>query len=123
MEYLQSHKIEGLLEGIVNDVLVEQPANPFQAMAERLEAKARKTVAKPAAAPAAPAQGAANAITKKVASAAALEGRSNFDSAAAEAKLVAALEAGPVADSMVFASANVPHSPPNALSWPPNPPH
>eukprot|EP01047_Picozoa_sp_COSAG01_P080323 COSAG01_NODE_15568_length_1322_cov_2748.682747_3_plen_38_part_01 len=38
MEYLQNHKIEGVLEGIVNDVLAEQPANPFQAMAERLEA-------------------------------------------------------------------------------------
>eukprot|EP01047_Picozoa_sp_COSAG01_P143299 COSAG01_NODE_74834_length_199_cov_1222.400000_1_plen_27_part_01 len=27
MEYLQNHKIEGVLEGIVNDVLAEQPAN------------------------------------------------------------------------------------------------
>jgi hypothetical protein len=103
MEYLQNHKIEGVLEGIVNDVLAEQPANPFQAMAERLEAKARTTVAKPKAAAAA-AAGAAGTKPKTVSSA---KGDSEFDSAAVEAKLVAALEAGPVADSMIFADANV----------------
>eukprot|EP01043_Picozoa_sp_COSAG02_P026708 COSAG02_NODE_1546_length_11977_cov_3.458586_7_plen_107_part_00 len=106
MEYLQNHKIEGVLEGIVNDVLAEQPANPFQAMAERLEAKARTTVAKPKAAAAAGAA-AAGAKPKTVSTAAAPKGDSEFDSAAAEAKLVAALEAGPVADSMIFADANV----------------
>eukprot|EP01047_Picozoa_sp_COSAG01_P001439 COSAG01_NODE_33_length_35013_cov_86.824144_2_plen_107_part_00 len=106
MEYLQNHKIEGVLEGIVNDVLAEQPANPFQAMAERLEAKARTTVAKPkaAAAAGAAAAGAAGTKPKTVSSA---KGDSEFDSAAVEAKLVAALEAGPVADSMIFADANV----------------
>ena len=39
-EYLAKHGLEGVLEGIVNDVLAEQPQNPFQAMAERLAAAA-----------------------------------------------------------------------------------
>ena len=40
MEYLQNHRIEGVLETIVNDVLADQPQNPFQVMAERLAAAA-----------------------------------------------------------------------------------
>jgi hypothetical protein len=40
MEYLQAHNLEGVLETIVNDVLSEQPANPLQAMSDRLAAAA-----------------------------------------------------------------------------------
>jgi hypothetical protein len=79
----------------VNDVLAEQPENPFQAMAERLAAAAEaKTGKKVGGGAAKAAPGAAAAVA------------GGDDDDAAEAALVAALKAGPVADSFVFVAAN-----------------
>jgi len=91
--YLKDHGIEGVLEGIVNDVLAQQPQNPFQAMAERLAAAAKSKgggSGAPAPSPApAPAPAAA-------------AGGDDYDAAAE--RLCAALGAGGVADSLAYAA-------------------
>ena len=80
-----------MLEGIVNDVLAEQPQNPFQAMAERLAAAAKaKTGRDVGAAKAAPAPAPAPAGAPD----------------GADAALMDALASASVPDSIEFAAAH-----------------
>lgn len=97
MEYLQNHRIEGVLETIVNDVLADQPQNPFQVMAERLAAAAGGSKGGTAA---------PKALAKQARKAAHAPdaGDSLVDVAALSAALLSALEAGPVADSQAYAA-------------------
>jgi phenylalanyl-tRNA synthetase alpha chain len=100
-EYLAKHGLEGVLEGIVNDVLSEQPQNPFQAMAERLAAAAKAKTGKDVGG-----GGGAKAAAPAAAAAAADAG----DADAVEAALVEALASGTVPDSIAFAAAQgLPH--------------
>ncbi len=88
-EYLAKHGLEGVLEGIVNDVLAEQPQNPFQAMAERLAAAAKAKTGKDVGTAAKPAQAAAPAPAGE----------------GVEAALLDALGSADVSDSIEFAAA------------------